>query len=159
MNVVAEVCTKILQKFLNDPLIPKPKSCILWVKQIHRLYCSLTLFANCIETYSTRTAKQDPSWDCKHLSKDLRFKYFKPNTVNLKSQLKPSFYRGHEDTNLNVLTIFIRLILALLGTVSPTVWDPTPPLASEVIRATSRSWLNLCSKTRTTERFVLNIGT
>ena len=29
MNVVAEVCTKILQKFLNDPLIPKPKSCIL----------------------------------------------------------------------------------------------------------------------------------
>ena len=29
MNVVADVCTNILKKFLADPYIPKPKSCIL----------------------------------------------------------------------------------------------------------------------------------
>ena len=29
MNVVADVCTNILRKFLNDPHVPKPKSCIL----------------------------------------------------------------------------------------------------------------------------------
>ena len=29
MNVVAEKCTDILRKFLSDPYVPKPKSCIL----------------------------------------------------------------------------------------------------------------------------------
>ena len=29
MNVVADTCTMILKKFLADPLIPKPKSCLL----------------------------------------------------------------------------------------------------------------------------------
>ena len=29
MNVVADVCTATLRKFLNDPYVPKPKSCIL----------------------------------------------------------------------------------------------------------------------------------
>ena len=29
MNVVADTCTDILRKFLNDPYVPKPKSCIL----------------------------------------------------------------------------------------------------------------------------------
>ena len=29
MNVVADVCTSILRNFLNDPHVPKPKSCVL----------------------------------------------------------------------------------------------------------------------------------
>ena len=29
MNVVADTCTMILRKFLADPYIPKPKSCLL----------------------------------------------------------------------------------------------------------------------------------
>ena len=29
MNVVADICTTILRKFLADPYVPKPKSCIL----------------------------------------------------------------------------------------------------------------------------------
>ena len=29
MNVVADTCTMILKKFLADPFIPKPKSCLL----------------------------------------------------------------------------------------------------------------------------------
>ena len=29
METVSEVCTNILRKFLNDPLVPKPKHCIL----------------------------------------------------------------------------------------------------------------------------------
>ena len=29
MNNVADVCTNILRKFLADPYVPKPKSCIL----------------------------------------------------------------------------------------------------------------------------------
>ena len=29
MNVVADACTMILKKFLADPFIPKPKSCLL----------------------------------------------------------------------------------------------------------------------------------
>ena len=28
MNVVAETCTAILKKFLADPYVPKPKSCV-----------------------------------------------------------------------------------------------------------------------------------
>jgi hypothetical protein len=29
MNQVADTCTMILKKFLADPMIPKPKSCLL----------------------------------------------------------------------------------------------------------------------------------
>ena len=29
MNHVADTCTMILKKFLADPMIPKPKSCLL----------------------------------------------------------------------------------------------------------------------------------
>ena len=29
MNVVADMCTTVLRKFLADPYVPKPKSCIL----------------------------------------------------------------------------------------------------------------------------------
>ena len=29
MNVVADTCTMVLKKFLADPFIPKPKSCLL----------------------------------------------------------------------------------------------------------------------------------
>ena len=28
MNVIAETCTAILKKFLADPYVPKPKSCV-----------------------------------------------------------------------------------------------------------------------------------
>ncbi len=29
LNLVAETCTAILKKFLADPYVPKPKSCVL----------------------------------------------------------------------------------------------------------------------------------
>lgn len=30
-KVIAETCTMVLRKFLNDPFIPKPKSCVWYV--------------------------------------------------------------------------------------------------------------------------------
>jgi hypothetical protein len=29
MDIVSDVCTNILRQFLNDPMVPKPKHCIL----------------------------------------------------------------------------------------------------------------------------------
>jgi len=47
MNVVADVCTNILRKFLADPYVPKPKSCIFtaWHSQPYSMgsYTSLGL--------------------------------------------------------------------------------------------------------------------